>query len=198
MKASAQQDIPPAVFLGFCAKEYWAPAPDWWNATWTAHIQEVCSAGACLSKRPPAWVDRWDFNRASCWNDEAAAIACVPDELRDAFRVYAYRAMPLIFGGDALPRHLAVDQLFFSDLPPLPPEPALPEYQRLGYDVVQYAHYLGYGCSPLSCNGMGAQQPVNAYCLLDTLAVAYTTAEVFACDEPEPGPYIIFEILRRR
>jgi hypothetical protein len=112
MKASAQQDIPPAVFLGFCAKEYWAPAPDWWNATWTAHIQEVCSAGACLSKRPPAWVDRWDFNRASCWNDEAAAIACVPDELRDAFRVYAYRAMPLIFGGDALPRHLAVDQLF--------------------------------------------------------------------------------------
>ena len=131
MKESAQQDLPPAVFLGFSAKKYWAPPLDWWNAAWTAHIQEVCNASACLSKRPPAWVERWDFNRASCWNDEAAAITCVPDEFRDAFRVYAYRAIPLIFGGDAPPRHRPSDQFFFSDLPPLPPEPALPEYQRL-------------------------------------------------------------------
>jgi hypothetical protein len=141
-------------------------------------------------------VERWDFNRASCWNDEITAIACVPDERRAAYRVYAYRAIPLIFDGEEVPTLLSLDQLFFSDLPPLPPEPPLPTYQRLGYDVVQYAEYLNYGCSPLSCNGMGAQHEVNAYCLLDTAAAAYAAAQVFARDEPEPGPYIIFEIWR--
>jgi hypothetical protein len=35
------------------------------------------------------------------------------------------------------------------------------------------------------------------YCLLDTLPAAYAAALDFARDEPEPGPYIIFEILRR-
>ena len=124
-------------------------------------------------------------------------MACVPDERRAAFRVYAYRAIPLVFVGDESPACPPIDQLFFSDLPPLPPEPVLSEYYRLGYDVVQYAEYLNYGCSPLSCNGMGIEHAVNVYCLLDTVSAAYAAARDFARDEPEPGPYVIFEILRR-
>lgn len=33
-------------------------------------------------------------------------------------------------------------------------------------------------------------------CLLDNLQAAYAAAQTFARDEPEPGPFLIFEIWR--
>lgn len=198
--AGAARRYPAPIFLGFCLKRFVPASAGWsemWAADWTRAVHEVCSASECIAERPPAWVERWDFNRASCWNTEAAALACVPAAERDTYRLYAYRAIPLVFDSSGRPTELPPAELFTPNLPALPPEPGLPGYVRLGYDVVEYAGYLNYGCSPLSCNGMGAQHAVNQYCLLDAVDAAYDAAVAFGVDEPEPGPYIIFEVLRR-
>lgn len=188
---------PAAVFLGFCAKA--RAVPEWFrDQPWAGHIDEIASISDCLVARPAGWIERWDFNRASCWNTEAAAVECIP---RDAdphdFQLYAWRAVPQIFRGRRDPQRLNPTEMFLTDLPDLPAEPDLSAYQPAGYDIVQYSDYLGHGCSPLTCNTMGEKFPVNRYALLDELEQALIAARYFAQEQTEPGPYIIFEVLRR-
>ncbi len=191
-----QQDIPPSVFLGYCAKEHW-PTPEGWRQG-PSEAVEVCSASDCISSRPPGCFNRWDFNRAACWKDETSALSCVLPEEQSRYRLYAYRAIPLVFGKSGVPDRLSPDELFDANLPELPPEADLSAYDFLGYDPVEYTDVLNYGCSPLSCNGMEADFPVNRYCLLDSLESAYQAATAFGIEQPEPGPYILFEIWRKR
>ena len=56
---------------------------------------------------------------------------------------------------------------------------------------------LGFGCSPLSCNGMAVKIAVNRYCRLDDLDNAFVIAKRFAAGGVEPGPYVIIEVLQR-
>ncbi len=49
-------------------------------------------------------------------------------------------------------------------------------------------------CSPLSCNGMAAEYPVNRSCLVDDLETAVTMARDFATGNCEPGPYCVVEV----
>ena len=56
---------------------------------------------------------------------------------------------------------------------------------------------LGFGCSPLSCNGMAERVPVNSYCLVDGVNDAVAGAKQFAREQPEPGPYVVIEVLHR-
>lgn len=192
-------DLPAPVFLGFSAKEIWAPTEEWCS-TWGAHIPEIASVSGCLSARAPNWVDRWDFNRGTCWNDEASALAAVPAEDLPRFRLYCYRLLPIRFGPSGHPESVSIDDLFPNGLPGLPSEPDLSHYRRLGYDIVesqQKLGVLGFGCSPLSCNGMAEQITVNRYCLLDDLDYAFGIAKRFGEEQPEPGPYVIIEVSSR-
>ncbi|MCA8986625.1 MAG: hypothetical protein KDA78_03235, partial [Planctomycetaceae bacterium] len=99
--------------------------------------------------------------------------------------VYAYRAIPMIFGEDG--RGVRMDPKdFHSGNYPDFREPDLSLYDLLGYDVVEYhtcqlvdldkiersdntMTSTGRGHSPLSCNGLADQYPVNSYCLLDNM-----------------------------
>ena len=94
------------------------------------------------------------------------------------------------------------------------PEPDLSTYQWLGYDVVEFLPSLllefegrcrnanirlwsGSGHSPLSCNGLASSYPINQFCLLDDVEAAYRAGRDFGVEQPEPGSYIIVEVLRR-
>jgi len=174
--------LPDSVFLGFCAKRKM-------TAPFAGHVRQIASVSECLSKRPDDWVKRWDFNRATCWNTEAAAWACVPDDARPDFNLFAYRMVPL----------LMLDDLFPKDLPTLPQKPELLAYDQLGYDVAERnPAILGFGCSPLSCNGMAENIPVNEFCLIGDLESALATARRFDTEHPEPGPYVVIEVLAPR
>ena len=90
---------------------------------------------------------------------------------------------------------------FPRDLPALPQEPELLPYHRIGYDIVERnaaMGILGFGCSPLSCNSMAESIPVNEFCLLDDLELALAAARRFGTEKPEPGPYVIIEVLTAR
>lgn len=177
-------DLPDFVFLGYCAKR---------------SLRNIASVSDCLSKRPDKWVERWDFNRATFWGSEAAAWACVRDDLKPEFKLFAYRILPLLFDTSGIEKAVMIDQLFPADMPELPA--AAPEYGRLGYDIVERdvsTGMLGFGCSPLSCNGMAESIPVNAFCLFDDLETALAAARRFGVEQPEPGPYVIVEVLAPR
>ncbi len=55
-------------------------------------------------------------------------------------------------------------------------------------------------CSPLSCNDMSPELPVNPCCLIDDFERAYEIAARFGSevDSVEPGPYYLFQVFRRR
>lgn len=194
-------EIPSPVFLGFLLKErrflLGGEYGDWRNSQGEP-LAEICSTGDCQIERPPGWIERWDFNRASCWEDEAAAEACLPEAERAKYALYAYRAIPLKFGVEGEPTKIQPEDLFEEGLPPLPAELDLSGYDRLGYDVVEYCGLLNYGCSPLSCNGEHNLYPVNVHCLLTDLKTALIAARAFGTEEPEPGPYIIIEVFRNQ
>ncbi|MBI3117706.1 MAG: hypothetical protein HYZ00_03405 [Candidatus Hydrogenedentes bacterium] len=76
--------------------------------------------------------------------------------------------------------------------------PAWPEaFERWGWDLLQVDEH-GFGCSPLSCNGMGRKVAVNEYCLIETLEEALKAGAFFAVEQPEPGDYLLAEVWRRR
>lgn len=190
--------LPIPIFLGYCAKRIWVPTAEWCGA-WGGHIGEIASVSGCLSSYPPNWIDRWDFNRCACWNDEASALAAVPPASLADFRLFCYRLIPILFGASGDAATVSLDDLFPAGLPDLPSEPALPSYRSVGYDIVEAPltlSVLGFGCSPLSCNGMAQEIPVNRFCLLDNLDTALAIAKRFGAEQPEPGPYLIIEVLK--
>lgn len=177
-------DLPDFVFLGYCAKR---------------SFKNIASVSDCLSKRPDNWAERWDFNRATLWNTESEAWACVPDVSKSEFKVFAYRILPLLFDTSGIENAVTIDQLFPADMPESPS--AMPPLPRLGYDVVERnasMGMLGFGCSPLSCNGMAESIPVNEFCLIDEMETALAAARRFGVEQPEPGPYVIVEVLAPR
>jgi len=118
-----------------------------------------------------------------------------------AHAIFAYQLLPLLFDTSGVEQPVTVDNLFPRELPALPTQPVPPHYQRIGYDVVERSAemgMLGFGCSPLSCNGMAETVPVNQFCLLDDLETALVAARRFGTEQPEPGPYVIVEVLAPR
>jgi len=185
-------DLPDFIFLGYCAKRSV-------TAPFAGRDREIASVSECISKRPDKWVERWDFNRATFWNTESEAWACAPDESKLEFKVFAYRILPLLFDKSGIEKPVMMEQLFPGDLLGLPS--AQPRCQRIGYDVVERdaaTGMLGFGCSPLSCNGTAESILVNEFCLIDDLEVAVVTARRFGIEQPEPGPYVIVEVLAKR
>lgn len=200
MTSSIPSTLPEAIFLGFCPKQHWPISVEWQQ--WVRRpVQEVCSVSACLVKRPSDWEELWNFNRAWCWNDAERARAVIAPEHQIEYDLYAYQLIPCLFDSTGSPQVLSSEQLFETTLPALAPAPALDAYKRLGYDVVQFTQFdndklAGHGCSPLSCNGMANDYAVNQFCLLNTVEEAYLVADAFGRQEPEPGPYVIIEVLR--
>ena len=108
--------------------------------------------------------------------------------------------VPLLFDKSGIEMPVTVDDLFSKESPDLPPEPASHHFHRIGYDVVERnatTGILGFGCSPLSCNGMAESIPVNDFCLIDDLESAMVVARRFGIEQPEPGPYVVIEVLAR-
>lgn len=64
----------------------------------------------------------------------------------------------------------------------------------VGYDVVTFSVHTAPECSPLSCNSVATQLPVNDHCLLATFDEAKTALEAGVFDNSEPGPFRIFAV----
>ncbi|MBK5294992.1 MAG: ankyrin repeat domain-containing protein, partial [Acidobacteriia bacterium] len=167
--------------LGYFPKTTVLPAG--WSAS--ANVKEICSVSNCINTAPEGWIERWLHNGWGFFNSRSDAMSVAPQA--GSFDVYAYRIWPRRY----LPG--AVEDLV---VPPLSVEPIPAGFVSLGFDVVSKSVSSFFECSPLSCNGLAAETPVNSFCLLDGLEDAVAFAARCAHEQPEPGAYYVVEVLR--
>jgi hypothetical protein len=163
-------------------------------------VEEICSVSECFSKAPPDWV-RCGLHNAETglFDGPDAAWWVVPEAEREHYRLYGYRLLPALFHESGMETG--------HPLPTLNVAPIPHHFTRIGYDAVGRDagdHHEGviltpsFSCSPLSCNLMAEEQPVNLYCLVDDLESTVALARDFAAGDSEPGPYCVVEVWANR
>ena len=170
---------------GYFAKRV-TPRPDHLAAP---GVREICSVSECMSPGADNWIASWRHNGLGWFNRVSDAVSVVPEERRGEYRLFAYRIHPEVFSGQGrAPFPLPAD---------VQPEPLPAEFRSIGFDSASRssAAALSLECSPLSCNGLAAELPVNEHCLFPTLPAAIAGAERFATEQPEPGDYCVVEVL---
>ncbi len=195
---TAPERVPEPILIGYMAKKV-EKRPDWLKAD---GVEEICSVSNCISEGlSEAAFEQWLHNGLCLYDRESTVQVLLTEEAdAQAFIIFALKLLPIAFAPE---REQPIQT---SDLPdragPVPnAEPLPPDYDKLGYDCVQTEWPLtvaGFGCSPLSCNGMAREIAVNRYCLIDTLDRAIETARIFAREQPEPGDYYVVEVWRKR
>ena len=152
-------------------------------------VRDICSVSECMSPGADDWIAAWRHNRFGWFNTVADALGVIPEEQRPQFRLFAYRVHPELFRGKgriglALPEDVR-------------PEPIPPGFRTIGFDSASRssAEGLSLECSPLSCNALAGEMPVNEHCLFPSLAAAIAGAGRFAAEQPEPGDYYVVEVL---
>ena len=187
------------VLIGYLPKQVTAATGDM-HAPAYAGVEEICSVSECFAKSPPDWVDNWVHNTDTwLFDTPEAAWSVVPASDGERYRLYAYRLLPTLF-------HESGEETEHP-LPELTAVPIPDGFSRLGYDAVVrdpggrddggWPMVPSFGHSPLSCNYMSAEYPVNRYCLVDDLDTAVPMARHFATGNCEPGAYCVVEVWRR-
>jgi hypothetical protein len=147
-------------------------------------VVDICSVSHCISEPPSDWIDHWLHNALGFFDTPDLARQVIPPA-EDGFTVFAYRVGTVRFD-EGRPE--------VWEWPEIDPEERA-GYRSLGFDVVGKTETLGFEHSPLSCNGIAVEYPVNSHCLLDDLAIAIKAAEQFSIEQPEPGRYYVVEVL---
>jgi hypothetical protein len=172
----------PLQLIGYFPRD--VTVPSGWSIA--AHVNEICSVSCCINSAPDGWIDHWLHNDLGFYNTRRDARNVLPTS-PGSFAIYAYRLLPVRFSNGST-------ESFTTAAFPVEPLPS--NFVSLGFDVVSKSVSAFFECSPLSCNGMAAEVPVNQYCLIDTLEEAIAAAVRFSKEEPEPGPYYVVEVLR--
>lgn len=152
-------------------------------------VREICSVSECISPGPDNWIASWRHNGLGWFNHIADALNVVSEAQRAEFRLFAYRIHPEVFSGR--------ERAAFTPPDDVAPEPLPAGFETLGFDSVSRSSVQGLGleCSPLSCNGLAVELPVNDHCLFPSLDAAIAGAARFAVEQPEPGDYYVVEVL---
>lgn len=175
------------------------PPPGWLLPS-TSHVTEVCSVAHCVNDNVVEPQDSWKHN--------GFGLANSPEVLWELARESgAALSGSKLFFYSAYERELESDGWEFdsSSWQPLsravssklPDEVAVPgpevSLTLLGYDVVVFGDFLEH--SPLSCNSIANDVPVNRYCLFDSLSEAKGAVDAGkfggGCEE---GRYKIFSV----
>jgi hypothetical protein len=172
----------PLQLIGYFPRD--VTLPSGWSIV--SHVTEICSVSCCINSAPEGWIDRWLHNDLGFYNTLKDARAILPAS-PGSFAIYAYRLLPVRFSKGRTESFTPAGY---------PVEPLPSHFISLGFDVVSKSVSAFFECSPLSCNGMAAEVPVNQYCLVDALDHAIPVAVRFSQQEPEPGPYYVVEVLR--
>ena len=151
------------------------------------NVREICTVSPCINA-PADRIEKWRHNDLGFYNTREDALAIVPPHA-PAFVLFAYQMLPVRFCKEG------VEPI---DLPELEIEPLDQTFASIGFDAISKSSSSFFECSPLSCNYLAREIPVNRYCLVDSLPEAVALAKRFAREEPEPGPYYVFEVLRQQ
>ena len=154
-------------------------------------VTDIWSVSSCISPHFTDYVRFWLHNGYWLFDSPETAEAIAKREnidLSDATLCY-YEAYEDEFDGDQKSwSAITPEESFVTDVRP-------PNGSKLvGYDVVTFSVRTTPECSPLSCNAIATQLPVNAHCLLRTLDEARSALEAGVFENSEPGPFRILAV----
>lgn len=214
--------------IGLFPKFTCIPPANWCVCPETEHITEICSVSRCISCGPPIGFDDHGCSSAAryhppYWATERSIGEWIRprnewhDYSKKTLWLYAYRTFPLQVGTSKQEHKLLeieAENLFARRYSQLILELDDKDYERLGYDIVEFlpsllldfepqfrsanSYWSGAGHSPLSCNGLAHLYAVNQYCLFDEAQAALEAAKNIGWGESEPTSYVIVEVLRKR
>jgi hypothetical protein len=171
---------------GYCPRNV-IPPRGWLTGREQRGIEFVCSLSDHVSTGPADRFDLWIHNDLGLFNQPDQARRVIgPDD--PPMTMFGYRVSTMRFV-DGEPELWA----WPDDADPVPLPPA---FLSLGFDAVHkyMDSILGFERSPLSCNSLAAEWPVNRHCLLDDLPTAIEAARRFSIEKPEPGMYYVAEV----
>jgi len=175
--------------------------PPGWLITSPNHIKDVCSVSDCVNDNVVDVQGVWQHNGFGLANNPDVIASLAADagaDVSDASLFY-YTAYDRELESDGW----TFDPACWRNRSPassaaVPDDvrvPAAGASTLLGYDVVVFGDFLEH--SPMSCNSIAEQLPVNEHCLLTNLdqAVRAINAGAFGggCEE---GIYTIFGVYR--
>lgn len=157
----------------------------------TDRVTDIFAVSPCCSRNFTDYISYWQhngfwlFNKPSDMDD----IVARKNISRDGLKLFYYEVYERQFD--------EVDMRWSS----FTPEASFvtnvkkPRNARLeGFDVVSFAVGTNPDCSPLSCNALADELPVNAHCLFETFQEAKDALEAGKFNHSEPGPFRIFSV----
>ena len=162
--------------------------PEWLQAD---HVADIYSVSGCISSYFADYINFWMHNGYWLF-DSPQAIEQIADDAGMSLlemTLFYYEVYGQAF--DERSRAWAPfspDAAFATNV--VPPR----QKQLHGFDVVTFMNGNAPECSPLSCNHLAADLPVNRHCLFDSLEAATQHLESGAFSHAEPGPRRILAV----
>lgn len=155
----------------------WTTPPPGWLCPNPSNIAEVCSVSDCVNENVINLLDSWKFNQFGLANNietllDLAQSAGANLSKASLFFYSTYEKELQSDGWEFDPdgwRALTLAESSNLENDVTSPS-ASSNLKMLGYDVVAYGDFPDH--SPLSCNSLGTELPVNEYCLFDDFATA--------------------------
>jgi len=154
-------------------------------------VVDIYSVSSCISKDFADYIHYWRHNGYWLFNktSDIDAILSQEGKNRAAFRLFYYEMYEQQFDENAM-RWSAVTppEASFETLVEQPVNATLE-----GFDVTTWSPGSA-GCSPLSCNYLARELPVNSHCLFESFEAAKDALEAGKFANTEPGPFRIFSL----
>lgn len=154
-----------------------------------AQVTDIYSVSGCISEEFADFIkywkhnDYWFFDSPEIIRSVAAGNA-IPLE---GTVLFYYEMYEMEFGGENWRPYTTEQPVSAKVVPP-------PRKQLEGFDVATFFAATTPECSPLSCNALAKELPVNEHCLFasfDEAKAALTSGKFKNC---EPGPYRVFAV----
>ena len=164
-----------------------ATGPEWLEVG----VLDLYSVSGCISKNFVEYIDYWRHNGYWLFDspDVMEEIAAAEGVDLAGMTLFYYEAYEHEFDDESnqwLPFDL--ERSFVTNV-------SVPTEKHLaGFDVATFSMGGPPECSPLSCNALAEEIPVNEHCLFDTFDEAKTALDSGLFRNTEPGPHRIFAV----
>ncbi|MEL6790759.1 MAG: hypothetical protein AAFO78_09325 [Pseudomonadota bacterium] len=164
------------------------PRPSWIN---NQDVNDIFAISSCCSKDFADYIKYWRHNGYWLFNKPADMDQIIFREGvdRSKLTLFYYEIYEYQFDEDErVWTRFDIEKSFETNV--VKPNSATLQ----GVDVVSYSVGTNPECSPLSCNSLADEFPVNSHCLFSTFSEAKEMLESGRFDNCEPGPFRIFSI----
>jgi len=151
--------------MGYMAKKLeMAGALENFNAP--PHVEDVCSVSNCISKDFCDYIPFWKHNGFWVFDSPDILRECAEEGKAslEGMTLFYYEIFEQQYNAEKGEWEL------FTPEPSFPLDVKIPNEagkKLFGFDIATYSYGNSPECSPLSCNGLANEIPVNKHCLID-------------------------------